>query len=164
MPSLTQVEARRRADIIRVIGYDVHLDLNRTAELFGSTARIRFAARPGSGTFLDVAPRELHRARLNGRDLDPATLVDGRLPLTDLDAENEIVVEATMAYSHDGEGLHRHVDPADERVYLYAMSRSEEHTSELQSPVHLVCRLLLEKKKKNRYHGAREQKKTVKED
>src|SRR5690348_17966522 len=27
-------------------------------------------------------------------------------------------------------------------------SRSEEHTSELQSPVHLVCRLLLEKKKK----------------
>src|SRR5690348_18331947 len=28
--------------------------------------------------------------------------------------------------------------------------RSEEHTSELQSPVHLVCRLLLEKKKKNR--------------
>src|SRR5438876_7895248 len=26
-------------------------------------------------------------------------------------------------------------------------ARSEEHTSELQSPVHLVCRLLLEKKK-----------------
>src|SRR5215216_8190045 len=29
-----------------------------------------------------------------------------------------------------------------------ARSRSEEHTSELQSPDHLVCRLLLEKKKK----------------
>src|SRR5690348_17795530 len=28
-----------------------------------------------------------------------------------------------------------------------ALPRSEEHTSELQSPVHLVCRLLLEKKK-----------------
>src|SRR5258708_23801818 len=28
--------------------------------------------------------------------------------------------------------------------------RSEEHTSELQSPDHLVCRLLLEKKKKNK--------------
>src|SRR5690348_17989078 len=27
------------------------------------------------------------------------------------------------------------------------LGRSEEHTSELQSPVHLVCRLLLEKKK-----------------
>src|SRR5690348_18059795 len=31
-----------------------------------------------------------------------------------------------------------------------ALRRSEEHTSELQSPVHLVCRLLLEKKKKNK--------------
>src|SRR5690348_17688294 len=34
-------------------------------------------------------------------------------------------------------------DPARHRF-----RRSEEHTSELQSPVHLVCRLLLEKKKK----------------
>src|SRR2546426_3501538 len=31
-----------------------------------------------------------------------------------------------------------------------AMERSEEHTSELQSPCNLVCRLLLEKKKKNK--------------
>src|SRR5258708_14813339 len=31
---------------------------------------------------------------------------------------------------------------------LFCASRSEEHTSELQSPDHLVCRLLLEKKKK----------------
>src|SRR5437764_8006885 len=30
-----------------------------------------------------------------------------------------------------------------------AWPRSEEHTSELQSPMYLVCRLLLEKKKKN---------------
>src|SRR5207244_13478439 len=30
--------------------------------------------------------------------------------------------------------------------------RSEEHTSELQSPDHLVCRLLLEKKKSNNVH------------
>src|SRR5690348_3294705 len=33
-----------------------------------------------------------------------------------------------------------------------AGARSEEHTSELQSPVHLVCRLLLEKKKKKTKH------------
>src|SRR2546422_7600913 len=32
---------------------------------------------------------------------------------------------------------------------LLAQSRSEEHTSELQSRLHLVCRLLLEKKKTN---------------
>src|SRR5690348_17448810 len=33
-----------------------------------------------------------------------------------------------------------------------AALRSEEHTSELQSPVHLVCRLLLEKKKIRQKH------------
>src|SRR5690348_17450191 len=41
---------------------------------------------------------------------------------------------------------------AAEKVAVQLVSgiddRSEEHTSELQSPVHLVCRLLLEKKKK----------------
>src|SRR5437762_9123623 len=31
------------------------------------------------------------------------------------------------------------------------VTRSEEHTSELQSPMYLVCRLLLEKKKKEQY-------------
>src|SRR5256885_8027950 len=40
----------------------------------------------------------------------------------------------------DGLGQRRHRDREDDR--------SEEHTSELQSPCNLVCRLLLEKKKK----------------
>src|SRR5258708_21343368 len=35
-------------------------------------------------------------------------------------------------------------------VAHFRPTRSEEHTSELQSPDHLVCRLLLEKKKKTR--------------
>src|SRR5207244_4632166 len=35
------------------------------------------------------------------------------------------------------------------------VTRSEEHTSELQSPDHLVCRLLLEKKKLNTHLNAR---------
>src|SRR2546422_4120089 len=34
-------------------------------------------------------------------------------------------------------------------VHLYSVPRSEEHTSELQSRLHLVCRLLLEKKKRD---------------
>src|ERR1039457_7497600 len=44
-----------------------------------------------------------------------------------------------------GVALHRHVG-AD----CSCLSRSEEHTSELQSPCNLVCRLLLEKKKKKK--------------
>src|SRR5438876_5755962 len=39
--------------------------------------------------------------------------------------------------------------PSGESVISGGSDRSEEHTSELQSPVHLVCRLLLEKKKSN---------------
>src|SRR2546422_5444265 len=39
-------------------------------------------------------------------------------------------------------------------VRLLHRARSEEHTSELQSRLHLVCRLLLEKKKKNRLTGS----------
>src|SRR5690348_17467432 len=35
-------------------------------------------------------------------------------------------------------------------------ARSEEHTSELQSPVHLVCRLLLEKKKKKKTNSTKQ--------
>src|SRR5215813_15216571 len=46
-------------------------------------------------------------------------------------------------------GVRRSERPA---ARLRAGGRSEEHTSELQSRPHLVCRLLLEKKKTNRYH------------
>src|SRR5258708_24927253 len=43
---------------------------------------------------------------------------------------------------------------ADEAASADILFRSEEHTSELQSPDHLVCRLLLEKKKKSRRYFA----------
>src|SRR5207244_13406845 len=42
--------------------------------------------------------------------------------------------------------------PRCSRSCAATASRSEEHTSELQSPDHLVCRLLLEKKKKTITH------------
>src|SRR5438876_2495734 len=49
------------------------------------------------------------------------------------------------------ETLDQHTDPWGIKVSLVEIKgRSEEHTSELQSPVHLVCRLLLEKK--NQHH------------
>src|SRR6266850_2991782 len=41
-------------------------------------------------------------------------------------------------------------------------ARSEEHTSELQSPCNLVCRLLLEKKKKKKYSTNKKKKKKKK--
>src|SRR5258708_28497659 len=49
--------------------------------------------------------------------------------------------------------LPKYLAAAAAAMLLQAAARSEEHTSELQSPDHLVCRLLLEKKKKqiNKY-------------
>src|SRR2546429_3636145 len=47
--------------------------------------------------------------------------------------------------------LHPVSPPGDDhasRIHFRSPARSEEHTSELQSRLHLVCRLLLEKKKK----------------
>src|SRR5258708_28930109 len=41
-------------------------------------------------------------------------------------------------------------DAHDAGIFAPRRARSEEHTSELQSPDHLVCRLLLEKKKKKK--------------
>src|SRR2546426_4243811 len=40
------------------------------------------------------------------------------------------------------------IPASDYPIYMREDGRSEEHTSELQSPCNLVCRLLLEKKKK----------------
>src|SRR5713101_8706944 len=52
--------------------------------------------------------------------------------------------------------------PSVQRLRLWPLLRSEEHTSELQSHVNLVCRLLLEKKKN--YHSLKlnDEKKKIK--
>src|SRR5256885_5352624 len=48
-------------------------------------------------------------------------------------------------------GPHYFPHPTRPLAALRLQRRSEEHTSELQSPCNLVCRLLLEKKKTKRY-------------
>src|SRR5690348_17560410 len=52
-------------------------------------------------------------------------------------------IEVVVARDHVVEVLGRGPEGLSEHL---VENRSEEHTSELQSPVHLVCRLLLEKK------------------
>src|SRR5690606_16833205 len=93
---------------------------------FRSTVTIRFRATPGAATFVEVKPARLRAVRLNGAELDPRALDGNRYPLAGLAAENTLVVEADMAYSNAGVGLHRFVDPADGQTYLYAMSFLDE--------------------------------------
>src|SRR2546422_3297317 len=74
-----------------------------------------------------------------------------------LEAVGELlVVETQKAHDSCLQVVHVHLVPGDREAQLVrlpvhhaALHRSEEHTSELQSRLHLVCRLLLEKKKRN---------------
>ncbi len=119
--NLTRDEARTRAQLVDVDSYTVELDLTTSAETFESTTTLRFhCSEPGAETFADLVDAEVHEITLNGRSLDPArAYVDQRIALPDLAADNELVVRASCRYSRTGEGLHRFVDPADDRVYTY---------------------------------------------
>jgi aminopeptidase N len=122
VPALTVDEAAARAADLSVDGYAVHLDFTQGAERFTSRTRIAFRSAEQLPTFVDVAAVEIQGATLNGKAMDGAAVADARLPLTGLRRNNTLDIEATMAYSSDGEGLHRSVDPEDQLVYLYAMA------------------------------------------
>src|SRR6266487_5588806 len=87
------------------------------------------AATAGMAEQRDVlAGRESHRIVEHGQ-------------LAELD---EVVAASARAQLRPRAVLQARCDAGDAPIGIH---RSEEHTSELQSPVHLVCRLLLEKKK-----------------
>ena len=136
MAVLTVDEARARAAQLSTASYLIELDLTSGTDSFGSTTTIRFSAVPDAGdTWVEFEPTTLRRARLNGTDLDPASLVENRLPLPgeQLRADNTLVVEATIDFSRDGEGLVLTHDPEDDRDYIYAMS------SETSAPRWFAC-------------------------
>src|SRR5207248_5136825 len=59
-----------------------------------------------------------------------------------------ILVRGDARFAFGVAAFRRHADPLQLALERLLPLRSEEHTSELQSPYDLVCRLLLEKKKK----------------
>ena len=119
MTTLTYEEAQARTRLIEVLGYHVELDVTGGGDVFESVTAVRFGCRaPGTDTFIEIRPARLRRVVLNGQDVDPAALAGNRLPLTGLRAVNELRVEADMAYSRAGAGLHRFTDAADGETYL----------------------------------------------
>ncbi len=125
--NLTREEAATRAALLDVTSYLVELDLSPRPDgasetHFTSTTTIRFTStETGAETWADlVGAATIHEITLNGEAIDPATAyADSRISLTGLAADNTLVVKADLTYSRSGEGLHRFVDPADGRVYLY---------------------------------------------
>jgi aminopeptidase N len=126
--NLTRDEAQERAALLSVDGYEVSLDLcsalaDTAAEprTFRSMTTIRFrCAEPGAASFADLVAPSVTAVSLNGKALDPDEVFDGsRIRLENLQAHNELIVDALCAYSRTGEGMHRFVDPEDGEVYLY---------------------------------------------
>src|SRR6478609_1069341 len=119
--ALTRSEAEQRAELIAVDGYEIDLDLTHGDATFEALTTVRFRCRrPGAATFLQVQAEQVHEVSLNGVALDPSDVVDGRLPLSGLQSENRVVCRATTAFTRDGLGLVRSVDPADGMAYVYA--------------------------------------------
>ncbi|WP_415855030.1 aminopeptidase N, partial [Sinomonas sp. G460-2] len=122
--NLSRDEAAQRASLITVESYRITLDL-RSAEdpastAFATESIIEFRAERDAETFVDFAGEAVTGLVLNGRTLNEAQAHDGaRIRLTGLAEHNRLEVSGLARYSRTGEGLHRFVDPADGRTYLY---------------------------------------------
>ena len=121
LPNLTRNEALERAALVTVENYRIELDLTRGDKVFGSVTTVEFEALPGADTYIDLAADTVHRAVLNGHDIDVSGYDESRgIALVGCAQHNVLVVEADCYYSNTGEGLHRFVDPVDDEVYLYS--------------------------------------------
>ncbi|MGW2156177.1 aminopeptidase N [Nonomuraea sp. NPDC001699] len=121
--NLTRDEARERARLLTVESYDVALDLTEGDERFESVTTVRFTSTsPGASTFIDLHGANVRKVTLNGVDLDVSAYdaEKGRFPLPSLAESNELLVDADCSYMRTGEGLHRFVDPVDQKVYLHS--------------------------------------------
>jgi aminopeptidase N len=118
---ITRAETAERARLLSVDSYDVSLDFTRGGEVFGSASVVRFGcAEPGASSYADLIAGNVREITLNGAAMDPAAACSGgRIALPGLAARNELRVVADCRYSSTGAGLHRAVDSADGKVYLY---------------------------------------------
>src|SRR5689334_23982255 len=78
---------------------------------------------------------------------------DEVMPALELDVDVGVGVVREHPQADEPVEHHDQVEKKGAERDQKASARSEEHTSELQSQFHLVCRLLLEKKKKNKYNS-----------
>lgn len=119
--NLTRIEAVERAAIVATESYVVSVDLTGSDTVFRSHTTVTFGASAGSSTFIDALTSTVHSITLNDEALDVAAVSDGiRIQLENLADHNVLVVDADMFYTNTGEGLHRFVDPADGKAYVYS--------------------------------------------
>lgn len=119
--NLTRLEAQSRSAILNVSSYEIHLDLTATGPSFLTGTKVIFSClKPGTDSFIDAITHSVQSVTLNGIKLDPAEVSDGtRILLPNLQAQNNLEIQAMANYMNTGEGLHRFVDPVDNEIYLY---------------------------------------------
>ena len=122
--NLTRAEAQHRSSVIATVAYRVEVDLSGRdladpQSTFTSVSTVSFTARAVGRLHIDVIADALLSGRLDGAELDPAAFDGSRLPFMITEGDHELTVAGVFRYSRSGEGLHRFVDPADGRVYLY---------------------------------------------
>ena len=119
--NLTRDEARARAAVVDEVETRVHLGLEVDEGHFTSRTDLVFTTAGDAELFIDLTAVEVQLARLDGEELPAEAIQPTRLLLGTVPAgEHHLHVEATMAYRHEGKGLHRFVDPSDGRVYLHS--------------------------------------------
>src|SRR5438477_12379479 len=136
-PSRDLIAAFENTGNFRIIGYvDDRPALDRAIDRGDAQAGI-------------VVPYDFPRRLVGGTTARVQVIVDAADPLS---SQAAIAAAAGVTQSRNlailSRAAGREEVPLEARVRHLLSSRSEEHTSELQSHVNLVCRLLLEKKKK----------------
>jgi len=123
--NLSRTEAKDRAEHLYVNSYAVTLDVTKGEETFYSQSEVSFTCnKPGYSTFIDAVGRGVISATLNGAAVDVSNFDGESIFLTNLAADNSLVIEMEAEYSKSGEGLQRSVDPADGEVYLYSQGET----------------------------------------
>ena len=123
--NLSRTEAKDRAEHLYVNSYAVTLDVTKGEETFYSKSEVSFTCnKPGYATFIDAVGRSVISATLNGAAVDVSNFDGESIFLTNLAADNVLVIELEAEYSKSGEGLQRSVDPADGEIYLYSQGET----------------------------------------
>ncbi len=128
LENLTRAEAMQRSALIATRTYHVAFDLTghlpdgsdvpHPTQLFAVTSSVSFTSGAGD-THLDVIADQILSADIDGEPLALDGFNGYRLPLTVSSGDHVLTVTALHRFSRTGEGLHRFVDPLDDRPYLY---------------------------------------------
>ncbi|HSN43023.1 MAG TPA: aminopeptidase N, partial [Propionibacteriaceae bacterium] len=126
--NITRLGAKLRSSMITTTSYTVLVDLSGLSPeraplvdpdgTFVSRSTVSFHT-TGGASHLDLIADSVLDARLDGEPIDASAFTGHALPFEASEGDHMLTVTALCRFSRTGEGLHRFVDPADDRVYLY---------------------------------------------